>query len=79
MSGAGPETGASGADSRAHIDTICDFVRSALEAVLPPETACRHFRESRLEFLRGVRAVIDHKIDRLSRKNQAGGTRVTVE
>lgn len=76
---------AQGADNTgraAHIDTICDFVRCTLEAVsdalTPPEPAGRHFRESRIEFLRGVRALIDHRIDNLSRKNQSG-ERVTVE
>ncbi len=66
----------------APIDTICDFVRQTLEtisdAITPPEPARQHFRESRIEFLRGVRSVIDHRIDSLSRRNQSG-TRVNVE
>jgi hypothetical protein len=74
--------GAGNTERAAHIDTICDFVRHTLEtvsdAITPPEPASRHFRESRIEFLRGIRALIDHRIDSLSRKNQ-GGTRVTVE
>jgi len=73
---------AQGSTETPHIDRICDFVRHGLEtlssAVTPPESARLHFRESRVEFLRGVRALIDHRIDRLSRKNQTG-TRVTVE
>jgi hypothetical protein len=74
--------GAGNTGRAAHIDTICDFVRYTLEtvsdALTPPEPASRHFRESRIEFLRGVRALIDHRIDNLSRKNQSG-ERVTVE
>jgi hypothetical protein len=74
--------GTGNAGRSANIDTICDFVRHTLEtmsdAITPPEPARQHFRESRIEFLRGIRAVIDHRIDRLSRKNQSG-TRVTVE
>jgi len=80
MSEAAQGTGTSG--RTAHIDTICDFIRLTLEtvsdAITPPEPARQHFRESRIEFLRGVRAVIDHRIDRLSRKNQSGA-RVDVE
>lgn len=74
--------GAGNSGRTAHIETICDFVRHALEtvsdAVTPPEPASRHFRESRIEFLRGIRALIDHQIDNLSRKNE-GGSRVSVE
>ncbi|MBV9267893.1 MAG: hypothetical protein JO061_17120 [Acidobacteriaceae bacterium] len=74
--------GTQGSAGNAHIDSICDFVRETLESmsdvITPPEQACQHFRESRLEFLRGVRAIVDHRIDRLSRKNQSG-ERVNVE
>jgi hypothetical protein len=40
-----------------------------------------HFRTSRIEFLKGMRSIIDNRIAHLSRKReeQAGGTRVTVE
>ena len=37
-----------------------------------------HFRNSRIEFLKGVRSLIDDRIARLSRE-QAKGTRVPVE
>jgi hypothetical protein len=65
----------------AHIDTICDCIRNALEAlsdaIRPPDAACGHFREARIEMLRGIRAIIDHRIEHLSRKST--GTRVVVE
>ena len=38
-----------------------------------------HFRNARLEFLKGVRSVIDHRIDRLSRDPHQKGTSVPVE
>ena len=80
MSDAAPGTANAGRHSQ--IDAICDFVRHTLEAVAdavtPPEPASQHFRESRIEFLRGIRAIIDHRINDLSRRNQTG-TRVTVE
>jgi hypothetical protein len=38
-----------------------------------------HFRAARVEFLKGVRAVIDARIDRLSKKEAPAGTTVPVE
>ena len=65
-----------------HIDTICDYVRKGLEAVsdaiTPPESARKHFREARIEILRGIREIIDHRIEHLS-QNKNTGTRVVVE
>lgn len=37
-----------------------------------------HFRNSRLEFLRGIRSIIDDRIENLSR-TESRGTHVTVE
>lgn len=67
-----------------YIDDICREFRAGLEFLVdnfaPPESACRHFREARIEMLRGLREIIDHRIDRLSRdKKPATGTRVVVE
>jgi len=36
------------------------------------ETAREHFRNSRLEFLKAVRTLIDERIEKLSRTGQAG-------
>ena len=64
------------------VDEICGCIRKGLEAfadaITPPESACGHFREARIEVLRGIREIIDQKIDRLSRR-KGGGTRVVVE
>ncbi len=38
-----------------------------------------HFRNSRVEFLKGLRSLIDQRIDRLSRHSQQKGTTVPVE
>ncbi|MBV9084074.1 MAG: hypothetical protein JOZ62_15470 [Acidobacteriaceae bacterium] len=66
----------------AHADRIFDCVRDGLQAIAdaftPPESACRHFREARIEVLRGIRAMVDHRIERLSRPKDTG-TRVVVE
>ena len=65
-----------------NIGSICDFVRKGLEVVADTvtthESASKHFREARIEMLRGFREIIDHRIDRLSRTKSAG-THVVVE
>jgi hypothetical protein len=82
MSEGQQDTAGTARPSAAHIDTVCDCVRKGLEAIAdaitPPESACKHFHESRIEFLRGIREIIDHRIDRLSR-SKTTGTRVVVE
>ncbi len=50
----------------------------AAESSMLPENATRHFREARLEFLRGVRELIDYRIERLS-KDKSKGSRIVVE
>lgn len=44
----------------------------------PPEDVRTHFRQARIEVLKGIRELLDHRIERLSRMNRKG-TRVTVE
>jgi hypothetical protein len=83
------EAGQTGAENRRTsplVDDIVNGFRAGLEcladAFTPPESACSHFREARIEMLRGFRDIIDHRIDRLSRKNNPGaktGTTVVVE
>lgn len=66
----------------APIDAFCDSLREGLhrvaDALTPPQSALDHFRESRIEMLRGMRDILDHRIDRLSRRGSQG-TRVTVD
>ncbi len=38
-----------------------------------------HFRNSRLEFLKGIRSLIDDRIAHLSKEDEPKGTHVTVE
>ncbi len=54
--------------------SIGSFIRS----VLPSEEAVNHFRQARIEVLKGFRRIIDDRIDHLGR-NQPKGTKVTVE
>jgi hypothetical protein len=46
---------------------------------LGPDSARQHFRNARVEMLKGMRVLIDKRIDDLSESAEAKGTRVTVE
>jgi hypothetical protein len=76
--------GTAGQNTRAYpnVDAFCDALRDGLrqaaDSVTPPEPALGHFREARIEFLRGIRALIDHRINRMSR-TKGSGTSVVVE
>jgi len=43
------------------------------------KATCDHFRNSRIEFLKGLRSLIDERIDRLSRRAEPKGTTVPVD
>ncbi len=53
---------------------LCDVLRQ----LGPSSEATRHFRAARLEMLKGLRAVIDSRIERLSAE-PAKGTSVPIE
>lgn len=78
----GEQTMGGSARTYPNVDAFCDAMRDGLrqvaDAVTPPESAMQHFRQSRIEFLLGVRELIDRRIDRMSRAKNAGTT-VTVE
>jgi hypothetical protein len=42
----------------------------------PPENARQHFEAARLEFLKGLRAVLD---DRIAQRSKAKGEKIAVE
>jgi hypothetical protein len=56
---------------------ICGTVRPLLSHMWSEATQ-DHFRNSRIEFLKGIRSLIDDRINRLSR-DEAKGTKVVVE
>jgi hypothetical protein len=62
----------------AFCDTLRDNLRQAADAFTPPAAAMGHFRQSRIEFLMGVRELLNHRIDRMSREKNAGAS-VVVE
>ncbi len=68
-------------DERRTCDCGCMGVGPALTQMLGrlgPAEARDHFRASRVEFLKGVRALLDARIEQLSPK-QTAGTTVPVE
>ena len=68
-----PHVAADDAYARLAAD-ICDLLRT----LGPSEEALGHFRAARVEILKGVRATIDSRIDRLSAERPRG-TPVTIE
>jgi hypothetical protein len=77
------ESGPENPNTRKQGDCLCGTIRRGLqeaaEMLTPPESAGNHFREARLELLRGVRELVDHRIERLSRTKPGSGTRIVVE
>lgn len=51
----------------------------ALLKRLNPDTARQHFRTAKIEFLKGIRAIIDRRIEELSQQQASKGTRISVE
>jgi hypothetical protein len=76
------ETGETGQTAKEQAESACKRVKQGLEdfvnMFLPPEEATKHFREARIEMLRGFRAILDARIEHLSSRGTQG-TRVTVE
>lgn len=68
--------------SDAKPNCICGGAGPALTEFLknlgPNEATKSHFTQARVEFLKGLRAMIDSKIEELS-KTEEKGTKVTVE
>ena len=54
------------------------LLSECLRRIGPPEEARRHFEAARVEFLKGLRALLDARIDCLS-KAKAKGERIAVE
>jgi hypothetical protein len=52
--------------------------RKLTEVFGPPEEAAKHFRQARVEALKGIRSLIDDRIEVLSRSH-AKGTKINVE
>jgi len=76
------ENNASGSGEQMKAQCYCmglgPMVTSALRQMGPPEAALGHFRSARIEFLKGIRAMIDERISQMQNTQQKG-TKVTIE
>jgi hypothetical protein len=65
-----------------HGECLCHGVGPVLSELLrklgPPEEAREHFEAARLEFLKGIRALLDARIEQVS-KRRAKGEKIRVE
>jgi hypothetical protein len=70
--------------AQAHAGSTCffceatDAMKKFLDDIGPSEEAKSHFRQSRVELLKGIRRIIDDRIERVSR-TEPKGTHVVVE
>jgi hypothetical protein len=75
-------TDAAGATRHAHDDCICCEASAAIgrlfRAIRPSEKVSGHFRQSRIEFLKGIRTILDERIDDIGRTPNKG-TRIVVD
>jgi hypothetical protein len=54
------------------VDAACLEFKKFLRALEPSPEVCEHFRNARLEVLKGLRQMIDNRIAGLSRTADAG-------
>ena len=67
--------------ARPHGCFFCTVAGPQIEALIDhcwPEPTKEHFRNARVEVLKGIRSLLDARIDRLSQHGQKG-TKVSVE
>jgi hypothetical protein len=53
-------------------------VSEILDRITPPEAVINHFRNARIEILKGIRELLDHRIQSLAEK-QTKGTKLNVD
>jgi hypothetical protein len=70
-----PSTGQTVSHERCLCREVIDQVRECFG--VPPQVR-EHFTNSRIEFLKGIRAIIDSRIEHLSQATQRG-TKIAVE
>jgi hypothetical protein len=75
------QTGASTASANVGGERcVCNEVLHTFERIFEvPPSVREHLSNSRIEFLKAIRAAIDHRIEHLSHAGQSGGSRIPVE
>lgn len=56
-----------------------DLSRAVRQALNVPEAASEHFKNASVEVLKGLRELLDHRIEKLSRPEAARGTKLAVD
>ena len=74
------KTAGAGAGPHTHEGPGCFFCNTAMPVLehIWSEATRDHFRTSRVEFLKGLRSLLDERIEHLSRHEEQKGTKVTV-
>ena len=54
------------------MDALCTEFKQLLSSLMPRPDVTEHFRNARIEVLKGLRKVIDNRIEHLSRCSQQG-------
>ena len=73
-------TGQAGGEGVIHERCLCREVVDQVRDVFGVSPQVReHFNNSRIEFLKGIRAIIDSRIEHLSRAGANRGTKIAVE
>jgi hypothetical protein len=54
------------------IDSLCLELKQVLRSLEPSPKVTEHFRNARIEVLKGLRQVIDNRIEHLSRPDRQG-------
>jgi hypothetical protein len=73
------ETTGEAGQAAIHERCLCrEMVDQVREVLGVPPKVREHFNNSRIEFLKGIRAIIDHRIEQLSKTPQHG-TKIAVE
>ena len=74
---------AEGTAQRAEAICLCGGFGPSLskmvQAMAPSGAAGEHFRRARIEMLKGIREVVNRRIEELSKGAETQGTKVTVE
>ena len=65
-------------------DCVCSGVgpelsRAVRQALNVPDAASLHFKNASVEVLKGLRELLDHRIEKLSRPDEARGTKLSVD
>ncbi len=56
-----------------------ELSRVVKQALDVPEGVSQHFRNARVEVLKGLRELLDDRIEKLTRRDETRGTRVSVD